>query len=142
MKSDPVVKEEPGLKLSPNPESKSDVLDEDEEAKEEEEEDDHQDGEGGYLDDKEEPPEREYYERESFYADDDSREEENVVTGVHQSIRDILREKYLTFKKVSLQNDDVRHISMRGEFFQCNVCSNHRKRCNPRMPMQLIASSL
>jgi len=36
MKSDPVVKVEPVLKLSPNPESKSDVLDDDEEAKEDE----------------------------------------------------------------------------------------------------------
>jgi len=127
VKSDPVVKVEPNLKPSPNPESKLDVLDDNEEVKEEEQEDDNLDGEGGYPDDEEEPPEGEYYEQESFYADDDSQGDENVVAGACQSIRDILREEYLTFKKVALKTD-VGYLSMHGEFFWCNVCRKHRKK--------------
>jgi len=77
----------------------------------------------------EEPPEGEYYKQDSFYADNESLEEEVVVTDACcQSIRDIPREECLAFKKVFLKNDDVRYISLHGEFFQCNVCSKHRKK--------------
>jgi len=142
MKSDPVVKVEPGLKPSPNPESKLDVLDDKEEAKEVEEEDDNLDGEGGYLDDEEEPPEGEYYECKSFYEDDESTEDEDIVPNTCQSIRDVPREEFLTFKKVFLNNNDVGYLSKHGAYFWCNVCSKHRKTSNPRMLMPIIASSL
>jgi len=61
VKRELVVKVEPGLKPSPNPELNLDVLDDDEE--EEEMEDENLD-EGGYLDDKEKikfEPLQEYY---------------------------------------------------------------------------------
>ncbi len=53
MKSEPVVKVEPGLKPSPNQESKLDVLhhDDDDDDDDEEMEDENPDGEVGYQDD-------------------------------------------------------------------------------------------
>jgi len=73
VKSDPVVKVDPILKPSPNPESKLDVPDDDEEVKKEKEDDeedeyDNLDGEdNGYPDHGKESLDQEYYEQESFY---------------------------------------------------------------------------
>ncbi len=103
MKSDPVVKVEPGLKPSPNLESKLDVLDDDGEEVEKEKEDDEEDeydnpdGEDdGYPDHGKEPLDQEYYEQESFY-EGESLEEEVVVTDGCRNIRDIPREEFFTF---------------------------------------------
>jgi len=84
VKSEPVVKVDPGLKPSPIPESKLDVLDDNEEEKEDKDEN---------LPDKIEfeQPEQ-YYERASFYEEDEKAEDEDVADAC-QSIRDVPREE-------------------------------------------------
>jgi len=62
-----------------------------------------------------------------FYEGNEKPEDEDVVANAHWSIRDVPREEYLTFKKGFLSNDDVGYVSKHGEYFQCNVCSKHRR---------------
>jgi len=123
---DSKVEVEPGLKFSPNPESKVDVPNVDDVVKKEEEDEDENGEDDGYPDHGKEPPDQEYYERESFY-EGESLEEEVVVPDAHHNIRDIPREEFLTFEKVTLKND-VGYVSKKGEFFQCDVCSKHQKK--------------
>ena len=93
-----------------------------------ENEEEDEDGEDdGYPDHDEEPPDQEYYEQESFY-EGESPEEEVVVLDACLNIRDIPREEFLTFNKVTLKNDDFGYVSKRGEFFWCNVFSKYQKK--------------
>jgi len=120
-----------------------DVPDDDDEEVKKEKEDDEEDKDGeddSYPDHDEEPPDQEYYEQESFY-EGESPEEEVVVADACHNIRDILREEFLLLRKLlskmMMLDMSARKVNFSGVMYAAST----RKRNNPRMLMQIIASS-
>jgi len=35
------------------------------------------------------------------------------------------RDEFITFQKMILKNGDVGYVSMRDDFYRCNICSKH-----------------
>jgi len=67
----------------------------------------------------------EYYKHASFYEDDESLEDEDAVANATKALEMFPEKNFLLSKK--FLTNDAGYISKYGEYFQCNVCSKHRK---------------